>query len=671
MKILSLVTALKALRQLGLTQVTLNAVYKFGLISGHYRRVTHAIPNPVNGLQLQSVMPVPSREQMLGIVGEAGIGTLLAEADEIVDGKFRQFGALAVAINLEPAGPLSHWCDYESGKIRHQEDIKFTWEPARFGWAFILGRAYHASHNEKYALAFWHLFESFIAGNPPYLGPNWTSGQEVGLRLIAFVWGAQVFATSKHSSRDRLCALANATANHARRIPPTLVYARSQNNNHLLTEATALVTAGLALPGHPDSNHWLSTGRKWLSWCFTHQIDGIGEYAQHSTNYQRLMLQSALWIDALDRQADCGPVNSNPGNQVDSYKRCLDDISRNNLGRAARWLMDMLDPESGCVPNLGANDGALILPLSNTAFSDFRPVAQASALAFLHKGLPAGGWDEMALWFGLDPTGNRATEPDQAIPNRSQDDSILTLRSPNSWCYLRAVHYTSRPSHADQLHLDLWWRGVNIAQDAGTYQYNASSPWDNRLTSTLVHNTISLDGREQMTRASRFLYLDWVDATYGACSGGSNPENFIQLGSAQIDSFAGLKISHTRTATVFKDEHWLVDDRLLNKSSGVHTYRLHWLLPDWKWELQQNPAGLELRLNSPYGWVTLAISTNQPIKRGAIIRAGELLHGAGLVSPVYGWVSPTYSLKIPALSLAVEVQSEQDVHFKSEFIFPS
>ena len=33
----------------------------------------------------------------------------------------------------------------------------------------------------------------------------------------------------------------------------------------------------------------------------------------------------------------------------------------------------------------------------------------------------------------------------------------------------------------DQLHLDLWWRGLNIAQDAGTYLYNADPPWDNPL----------------------------------------------------------------------------------------------------------------------------------------------------------------------------------------------
>ena len=86
------------------------------------------------------------------------------------------------------------------------------------------------------------------------------------------------------------------------------------------------------------------------------------------------------------------------------------------------------------------------------------------------------------------------------------------LYGKKSWAYLRTAQFTSRPSHADQLHLDLWWRGLNIARDAGTYLYNAPAPWDNSLTTTLVHNTVTINGRDQMTRAGRFLYLDWVNA---------------------------------------------------------------------------------------------------------------------------------------------------------------
>ncbi len=127
------------------------------------------------------------------------------------------------------------------------------------------------------------------------------SGQEVALRLVAFVWAGQVFASASASTPQRKASLAAAVAAHAARIPPTLVYARSQQNNHLLSEAVGLLTAGLALPDHPGAASWRDLGWRWLNKGLQSQIDGYGEYSQHSTNYQRLMLQLVLWVDRLCR----------------------------------------------------------------------------------------------------------------------------------------------------------------------------------------------------------------------------------------------------------------------------------------------------------------------------------------------------------------------------------
>ena len=132
------------------------------------------------------------------------------------------------------------------------------------------------------------------------------------------------------------------------------------------------------------------------------------------------------------------------------------------------------------------------------------PVLNAVARAFLDYDLPRGPWDELALWFGI-PLENRKYIQ---LPRYLGDQ----LYGKDSWAYLRTAQFTSRPSHADQLHVDLWWRGLNIAQDAGTYLYNADPPWDNRLTAAQLHNTVTVNGRDQFTRAGRFLYLDWFNA---------------------------------------------------------------------------------------------------------------------------------------------------------------
>ena len=430
--------AAKALRELGFQQVALNSLYKIGLKTGYFRLAEGRSPAEAHPpLALAPILTLPNRQQLLDALGAEGLAALLAEADEIVGGRYRQFGGDPVEIQLEPPGPLRHWSEHESGAAgRHPhspQDIKYTWEPARFGWAFVLGRAYFLSTNEAYAGAFWRYFEIFERANPAFLGPNWMSGQEVGLRLMAFAWAGQVFAGSEHSSPQRLADLAASTARHASRIPASLLYARSQNNNHLLTEAAGLFTASLALPGHPQAARWGALGQKWLAWCFENQIDQHGEYVQHSSNYHRLMLQTALWIKALELKANPPrPLTAGPA----------------GLALATHWLLSMLDPLSGGVPNLGANDGALVFPLAACPFDDFRPVASAAGRAFLQVTLPPGRWDEMALWYGL-PRSETLTE----LASYPGDH----LYAPNSWAMLRAVKYTSRPSHPDQLHLDLWW----------------------------------------------------------------------------------------------------------------------------------------------------------------------------------------------------------------------
>jgi hypothetical protein len=117
------------------------------------------------------------------------------------------FGGDSVPLQLTFSEPLRHWTAYEispsllSSFYSLIPDIKFLWEPARFGWSFILGRAYHLTGDEKYAEAFWRYFATFTDANPPCLGPHWMSGQEVALRLMSFVWTGQVFDTASACTR--------------------------------------------------------------------------------------------------------------------------------------------------------------------------------------------------------------------------------------------------------------------------------------------------------------------------------------------------------------------------------------------------------------------------------------------------------------------------------------
>lgn len=607
--------ALKAARQVGWGQVSQLALYRFGLATGHFRRSTPLMEYQPQSGKLGRIVTPPARPHAI----------CLAEADEICQGKYRPFGGDLVDLDFSPAHPLQHWTSYEQGKARWgAADVKTIWEPARFGWAVILARVYAHTGEDGYAQAFWRLTEAFLAAHPPNRGPNWASAQEVALRLIALAFALPIFAAADATTPPRLELLTGALAAHAARIPLTRAYARAQNNNHLLSEAAGLYTAGSLLTGHPAADRWRAPGWELFTRTLLDQISPTGEYIQHSTNYHRLMLHLALWVQAVAR---ANGEDFPPPLQA-------------KLAAATRWLFDLTDPLSGKAANLGHNDGSNLFPLTNLPFDDYRPVLQAASLAFLGTpALPPGDWDELAAWFGLLNPGQPSHQPAPMPINR------LLAEDMSSWATLRYVSYSSRPAHADQLHVDLWWQGENIALDAGTYQYNLPAPWDNSLAQTIVHNTITVDGENQMTRAGRFLWLDWAQ-------GSVLPTTERLSITAEHDGYHRLGILHRRKLQCLPPNIWLVQDWLLptTSPSSEHHFCLHWLLPDLPWKL----TGTSLHLRHSKGSLHLEVETPHTVTPVTqVIRAGQCLHGRGDVPPILGWVSPTYGCKLPALSFRV------------------
>lgn len=660
-------TAPKALWELGLNQVANYALYRVQLGSSYLARQTRARSKAAEleaeVYSMTHPVRLPEREQLYRLLGETGVALLVKEADEICSGVVRLFAGEPVPLDLGPARSEFYWTDLERGHVDEPGfDIKPVWEAGRFGWALTLARAYRVSNDERYSRVFWTNLEAFYKANRPCYGYHWTSAQEAALRLIAISFATQVLEDSVHSTPERKTWLGRVIAAHAARIPPSISYARAQNNNHLLVEAVGLYTAGVVLSKHPDAARWRQSGWRWSNQALQDQIASDGSYVQQSTNYHRLMLQTALWLQALSLQ----------------HGETLLPASKRKLVSATRWLLALLDPVSGGVPNLGPNDGAYILPLTVCPFNDFRPVLQAASIAFLGgRVLEEGAWDEMAIWL----SGQEGDEIQVGPRGSTHIGSLpgcrpIVLRGDRSWAYLRAARFRNRPGHADQLHLDLWWNGVNIALDAGTYLYNAGSPWDNSLSGSIVHNTVTVNGLDQMTRAGRFLWLDWAQASGVTFQAAAN--HSWQSGAAQHDGYRRSGVHHRRVVRANRQDCWLVEDTL-SASGGtaekkVYNLRLHWLLPDWQWDLSQEDTPAELKLVSEQGVVALTLDCTaaQPAGQPAtiqLVRAGELLAGSGEAPQIGGWYSPTYGLRLPALSLSLTVDASLPVHFESEWKF--
>jgi hypothetical protein len=113
-----------------------------------------------------------------------------------------------------------------------------------------------------------------------------------------------------------------------------------------------------------------------------------------------------------------------------------------------------------------------------------------------------------------------------------------------------------------------------------------------------------------------------------------------------------------------------VEDRLLSSRRTERVYRLHWLLIDGEWTLENDRHGAVLQIRVPAGVIKLAIGSSSPAAHKiSLVRAGEVLSGERDVKPYEGWVSRNYGEKTPALSLALEIESPYHTTFTSEFSF--
>ncbi|HEY9231678.1 MAG TPA: heparinase II/III-family protein, partial [Blastocatellia bacterium] len=210
---------------------------------------------------------------------------------------------------------------------------------------------------------------------------------------------------------------------------------------------------------------------------------------------------------------------------------------------------------------------------------------------------------------------------------------------PAGFAFVRAAGFKDRPAHADMLHVDLWWRGENIATDAGSFSYHTPAPWDNELARTTYHNTVTVDGGDQMQRAGRFLWLPWLRGCmtdYRYSAGGH-----LVYWQGEHDGYHRLKspVTHRRAILRVGDECWLVADELAGEAA--HDYRLQWLFADLPFAWDE--ARRRLTLHAAAGAYAAHLLDLSRAGRCSIMRADP--RGAR------GWRSAYYFDREPALSL--------------------
>ncbi|WP_272164964.1 alginate lyase family protein [Vibrio diabolicus] len=378
--------------------------------------------------------------------------------------------------------------DGESG------DIKGVWELSRLDWVLLLAVKYKKG-DEKALVVINYFYKSWLINNPPYIGPNWKCAQEASIRVMNVAISSLVLGTVKRITPSLSLFLKA----HLKRIEPTISYAIAQNNNHGTSEAAALFIGGswLIADGDESGNRWQKLGRKWLENRAKHLVAEDGTFSQYSVNYHRVMLDTYSMAELWRRELE--------------QPQFSEELTR-RIGLATRWLFQLVDPLTGDTPNLGHNDGARLLQLTDTGYRDFRPSVQLASVVFLQACAwqEDGDYDEaLALLQLRKPQKNLQTpasfhfEHGGYIGLRNQSGTFALFNYPK---------FRFRPAQNDALHVDLWRGGVNLLRDGGTFSYNAGQDYIDYYGGTQSHNTIQFDGHEQMPRLGRFLLGDWLKA---------------------------------------------------------------------------------------------------------------------------------------------------------------
>ncbi len=365
-------------------------------------------------------------------------------------------------------------------------DIKGIWEASRFDWLIDLVLHERQVRDGQALLQLDLWLNDWCEKNPAYLGPNWKCGQEASIRVMHIITALIGLEQEQHP-HDNVCAFIEA---HLKRIEPTIDYAIAQDNNHGTSEAAALYIGGAVLnlwKPKPQYQQWQALGEKWLL-----------------NRASRVMLDSYCLAEIVRQKFELKPFSGQ------LYRQ---------LQKATDWLY-VLTQADGDVPNLGANDGARLIPVSQTDYRDFRPTVQlASTLFHQHSYYPEpDSYDESLTFFQI----QKLKQQNFELPSRNQffnESGLICSQNNNFFIALKLPKFKFRPSQCDALHLDVWFKGRNLLRDGGTYSYNSTVEDLNYFSGVASHNTVEFDQHQQMPRLSRFLFGAWLtpkELTYSA-----------------------------------------------------------------------------------------------------------------------------------------------------------
>jgi len=507
-------------------------------------------PGQVAGLPaLTAVLPPGERRfasplpaGAASVVPDDARAAIIAGADRLLKGEWEMLGTVRTDLERpdwfrDPVtGRRSAPDAFAFGLDQRDEsavgNIKQVWEVNRLQHLTLLAASWYLTGTDAYAERAAEQLNSWWRENPFLSGINWTSGIELGVRLINFAWIRRLLdAWPPVADLFERNDLALRQVRWHQEYLAAFESRGSSANNHVIAEAAGQFAASCAFPWFPESDRWRRDSLALLERELDRNTFPSGVNRELASDYHGFVAE--LGFFAAIEGAAAGTPLSGPALKLlcamtDVMAALVDERVRPpRQGDSDEGRVVLLD-----VPD--HNRWPALLSLGDALFGrlDWWPAVVPDAGSTL-VGALLGAKQQVS--------GRPSRRPD-----RFADAGIAILRtdaadSPEIWCRLDGGPHgflaIAAHAHADALSVEVRHGGVDILADPGTYCYHGEPEWRRYFQSTIGHNTVELDGRWQSDRAGAFL---WLRHARGREIAGSD-DGTVATWSGDHDGYAVLK----------------------------------------------------------------------------------------------------------------------------------
>lgn len=447
-----------------------------------------------------------------------------------------------------------HWTEV-ADLSKEAGDIKFTWEKSRFSYLYTIIR-YDYHFDEDHSDFVFNEIADWIEKNPINQGPNYKCSQEISLRILNWTFALYFYRNSEQLIEEVFQKMMHSIYWQIRHVRSNIHFSRiSVRNNHAITETLTLYLTSLLYPYFPDADERKKKGKRWFEEEIAYQMYEDGTFLQFSMNYHRVVIQLLTWAIGL----------------AELNKEKFADVVYERAYKSVDFLYQCQEESNGCLPNYGSNDGALFFKLSQNDYRDYRPQLDALHQMLTGESLYDGDYEDKA-WYGV--TLQRYTRITRKYGCISYPVSgYYLIREADTLTFIHCGGYKDRPAQADNMHIDVWYKGENVLLDAGSYKYNTTLELTKYFVGTASHNTVMLDENDQMLKGGRFIWYYWPKNAKVELK--ETDETFVFEGKINVFRQLGMNIVHKRKVVKEKGEsRWTVFDEIENKPQGTKLRQL-------------------------------------------------------------------------------------------------